>query len=503
MQRWAERQQPDPDWIADPLFGRLPQRFAAIRDNLNLSRLKFELFDISTLREAIWVRDLARQIESRELHDQPLADWLQQHTSEIGETPGQDLRLAVAIFDWVVRNIQLEAIPTPGTAADNNVDGQPPNSMIPPPGAKYLPIESLLLGRGDWIVRSRIAILIARQVGIPFVMLGVENDAEPTPWCLAALIERQLYLFDMRLGLPIPLEEGQGIATLENVIDRPELLRALDLAGSAAYPIAAADLPRIVAMIEATPEYLSQRMKLIESRLTGDRKLTLTCQPSSLSLDLRACRGLGSTVSLWTVPYDTYLFRQQLRQLPDYMIQMQQERGLVDGPTPLANGRRQHFRGIYADTDSEEGAKSYYLSCRVPDSDIALMNDTKQFQQILGAVGQTLEDEQAQRQLLESLRTMIRKSKEYASYWLGLIAFEEGKYEMAENYFLKRTLQAKPDGIWTQGARYNLARTHEQLGWINDDSAQFVRAREYYLLDADSPQAAGNQLRAQRLPTIE
>ena len=74
---------------------------------------------------------------------------------------------------------------------------------------------------------------------------------------------------------------------------------------------------------------------------------------------------------------------------------------------------------------------------------------------------------------------------------MGLITFANNEYEAARDWFAKRTLQATPEGLWTHGARYNLARTWEMLN-------EPQRAREFYRSD-DSPQQAGNALRAELL----
>ena len=52
-------------------------------------------------------------------------------------------------------------------------------------------------------------------------------------------------------------------------------------------------------------------------------------------------------------------------------------------------------------------------------------------------------------------------------------------------------LDASPDGPWTNGARYNLARCYEQMG-------QLDKAQQLYLID-ESPQRHGNLIRARRL----
>ena len=48
------------------------------------------------------------------------------------------------------------------------------------------------------------------------------------------------------------------------------------------------------------------------------------------------------------------------------------------------------------------------------------------------------------------------RGKHDASYWLGLIAFEQGNYPSAIDYFTKRTLDAVPDSPWTPAATYNV-----------------------------------------------
>ena len=56
------------------------------------------------------------------------------------------------------------------------------------------------------------------------------------------------------------------------------------------------------------------------------------------------------------------------------------------------------------------------------------------------------------------------RGKQDASYWSGLIAYQRGNYPAAVDYFARRTLEFMPDGPWTDGARYNLARTFEAAG---------------------------------------
>jgi tetratricopeptide (TPR) repeat protein len=88
-------------------------------------------------------------------------------------------------------------------------------------------------------------------------------------------------------------------------------------------------------------------------------------------------------------------------------------------------------------------------------------------------------------------RVILGTAKADASYWLGLLSFDLGKYEVADDWLRTRTLEAQPDGFWTAGASYNLARTLVELGKIDEAIA---------LLEADeSPQRHGNRLLARQL----
>lgn len=85
---------------------------------------------------------------------------------------------------------------------------------------------------------------------------------------------------------------------------------------------------------------------------------------------------------------------------------------------------------------------------------------------------------------------LVRR-KQDATYWLGLISYDEGEYSAAEDYFKKLTLDLSTEGPWTDGTRYNLGRTYEASGRIDD-------AVKIYEAD-DSPQRHGNHLRARWL----
>ena len=70
-------------------------------------------------------------------------------------------------------------------------------------------------------------------------------------------------------------------------------------------------MKRVVALVEASPLYLSPRAKRIESRLTGEQRLVLNAEPSQQAARFKAA-GVGD-VRLWDLPYTTLQRRLALK----------------------------------------------------------------------------------------------------------------------------------------------------------------------------------------------
>ena len=95
------------------------------------------------------------------------------------------------------------------------------------------------------------------------------------------------------------------------------------------------------------------------------------------------------------------------------------------------------------------------------------------------------------RKLIKEEVDAFRQKRDDAAFWLGVIAFEQGDYTTAAQYFDEMTIKPYPNGPWTNAARYLLARCYEVLG----DSAKASKLYE----EDKSPQRYGNRLRAERL----
>jgi tetratricopeptide (TPR) repeat protein len=92
----------------------------------------------------------------------------------------------------------------------------------------------------------------------------------------------------------------------------------------------------------------------------------------------------------------------------------------------------------------------------------------------------------------QQLKQIYLQGKQNASYWLGLIAYEQRNYRSAIDYLANRTLESSEHGPWTRGAHYNLGRVYEA-------DRQYDKALAEYRTKTPSPDHHGNLLRARWL----
>jgi hypothetical protein len=267
-------------------------------------------------------------------------------------------------------------------------------------------------------------------------------------------------------------------------------------------------------LIDATPGYLSRRMQLAEARLAGDERMVLSVAPTKLKEKIARLKGVSS-VQLWVLPCETLAYRAAYLQLITVSREAYDNFWREEGPFQLQPGmpnslmraRYQHFRGIFdardqRDQESKDGANSqdsgrekpgalaFYLGARMPDEEITMLEGSEALQRrIWPKFEGEPPDSYAGRR--KAMLSVIRPTRQDAAYWIGLTHYERRNYPSAIDWLQHRTLEANPDGLWSGGARYNLARCHEALG---DLSA----ARQIYYGD-QSPQRHGNQIRAELL----
>ena len=177
----------------------------------------------------------------------------------------------------------------------------------------------MLYGNGTAEQRAWVFAGLCRQQGLNVVMLGIplsetsaaaksekseKGDSPPRKmyWLAGLFSNGQLYLFDMRLGLPIAGPDGKGVATLEQIQKDDSLLRKLDLE-KAKYQVTAELAKSARAYVVADPFELTRRASQLEAGLAGEDHLVLAVSPSTMVEQLKSA-GVTS-VSLWEFPFNT------------------------------------------------------------------------------------------------------------------------------------------------------------------------------------------------------
>ncbi|MFV1967948.1 MAG: tol-pal system YbgF family protein [Pirellulaceae bacterium] len=507
LNRWLDGQSSTAEWHSDPLMQRLPREIRNTTEMQTLGRMQFQLDDVHALQQAIWMRDLSKWISQRPA-DAAIEAWIEERAADLGESETSQMLVATRLFDWTIRNIQLDELlpypsssfvgPEAGTDPSMRPEGPPPMRGVAGPGYQFQPWQTLLYGHGDSQQRARVFILLCRQQGIDAVTLAFPSQAippRPRPWLPAALVAGQLYLFDTQLGLPIPGPGMRGVATLQQAVEDPRLLAALAVGEANPYDIDAADLESTLALMEVAPFDVSRRMEVIEQQMSGEYRVVLTVSPTALAQRLEEVPGVES-VAFWRVPMEACWYwnavQRQLsedhRASAEYMMRY----ALFTTRNSLMQGRHLHFRGILENEGDEDGAIKYYLKSRVPQDQIDRLHESEDLQKGFGLVRQRGEHEMVWAAKVATARGMVLQSKEHASYWLGLVQYELARFESAVEWFEQRTLNRTPDGIWAQGARYNLSRSLEAMGKLEE-------ARKQYLSSEGSPQHHGDLIRARML----
>jgi tetratricopeptide (TPR) repeat protein len=500
------------EWKPDRMLDGLPRAYRNAPGLERLDKLQFSLDDVDYLRQFQWLDDISYLQQNLWLHDivqrarreQPAArlrPWLKEIETSVGLPEAEQLATAERLLDWTTRNLQLDALPPmpkgPEATAGSTETVLPSLRGEVGPGYAHLPVETLIYGHGDAQQRARIFILLCRQAGIDAVMLGFpeERSTARRGWLPAALIGGKLYLFDTALGLPIPGPDGKGIATLGEVQKDPSVLRQLDLRGVGAYPAIDKDFKDGVwALIDAEPAALSRRMQLLQAAMPTATKLALSVQPSALEPKLRRANVAG--VALWSVPLDAVWYRighqQQAATNPAVANELRRLAFLFSPMRPLIKGRNLHLQGRYQNEEQKLGARSLYLQCRQPNTQIEKLVTSEAFRKAIG-LEQNLPADRGQREAaIKSISEIAYEEKFYATFWLGLTYFDVGKYDTAIEW-LSRVVEVAPPSPWTPAARYNLGRCYEEMG-KSDLARQWLQAD-----DTGSPQRYGDLLRAKWL----
>lgn len=375
---------------------------------------------------------------------------------------GDDLARVRRVFDWVVRQVQLV----------------PPNSLGGNgPQVAARPFDVIVRGLGTeqdgrWSERGWLFMSLCRQLGIDvgIVTYTPAGGRELSAWICAAVVDGKAYLFDPRLGMPVPGPGGLGVATVEQAAVDPIILESLNLPGRP-YGVRRVDLisspTKIGIMIDSSPGLLSPRMRLLQRRLAGKNRTILYRDPAEQAEQFAKALGDRSGgAKLWPLPITVL---SNLFTNAEFVEATGRTLRAFDPKLPLLYARMAQLRGDLAD------AKVKYINLRFAENPTLVDKKTP-----IDAATQRVMDT-------------------YATYFLSLCHLDLGNDGEAERE-LGETLKMLPEPARNQtylnmfrwGAQANMARVLEAKGEPN-------RAAAYYALADPTRQGHGNLLRARDL----
>ena len=540
LNQWLRSQQDQKDtWRFDPFIVEanekqtLPQPFLAYYRNADA--LQFLSDDGFNLQEAVWCKNIGDGLGRRGL---------------------DNLSLATAMFDWTIRHIQLEE-----TTEEKSIDdstralllgrGEPmTRAWIFMLLARQQNMDVVLLAYPDpqrpgqlrpWIpalLHEGELYLFDHNLGLPIP--GPDGAPVATLSQVAAddSLLRQLDLTSRQIRYPVQASDLKNVVAFVELsphfVSRRMHRLERELAG------------RDQLVLTVRPSELAERLRQCEQvadvriwpypficmenmRRLYDSEYQRTLSPEDQQQNARLRQRLGEELRIFDLSGVVETGQRNIDIEPPFIQEMRKREEELTGqnephrkpPPPRAScvlwkGRMLQFRDAGVgratvnlaalDFSDERGrdelatahfhglgrtAATYLQYGRPADRHIERWK-TEMQQGVLQ--GMPVDPEQA--------IATINRGKRIATIWLGLLAYERQDYQTAVEYFRDYVLKEDADGPWARSARYNLARSLEELGNTAEDfqtAVQSYRAAFEIYDQETTSQRHGNLLRAQAL----
>ncbi|EMI19793.1 putative secreted protein [Rhodopirellula maiorica SM1] len=500
------------DSVPMPENASQPKLLKTISDLLPSERVdelvlgdRFLRSDVSHLRDAYLFGAIAKWVDSPQSDDPLLTSWLAEQEEKLGADEANQLRTACRFFDWTIRNVALEPFVAP-PALQITPPELPLGMIFQGAGYRQTDYQSVWRGTGDALQRTGVFTQLCRQAGITAAMLAIQSTetGQLKPWAIGVLVGENVYLFEPALGVFVPGPDQIGIATLAQARSDAAVMRRLNIPGFYDYPFSKQDVQQNIALLNVLPVGISSRMQHLESRLAGDRRMTVYTNVDQVAERLDAAAGIAG-VRIWEVPVLAEVYHAALDQAAQrdpllgfwYFSRWAIMDAEVESSRLFSLARWRHLHGQFDNDDeaSLKGARPLYLSQRKPEFEIADLRIDVDLQKAYGIRRELGMPPEVYDRQVQQAQAMIRLGKQTATYWLSLIQYDDGRYDTAETWFRKRVLEDSQLSHWTPAARYNLGRTIEHLG--KDEQAV-----ELYKHTGDI-QEHGNRIRARLLQKSE
>lgn len=264
--------QPDRYGISVP--GNLPTTYLNNWGTENLEKLLGEDVDEAALKKKLSVLLSEEQIERVLRREFVIRDsihlrdmtWARQLLHAIQIDGESDVAQVTRLFYFVTSLIRLNA-----------------KSELAIP---LSPFDTALYGRGTAADRVWVFSCLTRQLGLPVLVVEPEEKADSTsaaaPLLAGVVIDEDVYLFDFRLGLPIPSAASPPKealpsvpATLKEALADDNVLRALDVGDDLPYAVTSGMLKQSRLLLAGDSSVWARRVEAVQYAMKGNMVPTI------------------------------------------------------------------------------------------------------------------------------------------------------------------------------------------------------------------------------------
>ena len=528
LNRWASYSKEkliDSSWAADATLQPLVEQYAELPVSERLGELNFLNTDSYYLQQSYWISLVSDRMAASQRYqpfelyrlaaddmdvsksDKPIDEIFKQLNGIDNAEDAQHLAEAAKVFDWICRNINLESdAPIDESEIEDlalDPDKEGAAAGVPGLGYQRYPWQTMLYGRGDYVERAKLMMLMLRHLQIDSAILATGETAKP--WAVAVNIGNDYYLFDTKLGLPIPGEKLGSIATLAMVQKTPKLLTSLDLstdeslADNTKYWVRPDDLKSLTALLYASPDSASKRMKALQGDLDVELR-KLISQASNMSdanetesslevtgnhrmlisygLDQaieRLPKVDGVTFEPWDIAFKTHQYRGAIRAAVGRGSSEDNEKlgwfyrteAYVNGFRPYRTARGRFFKAKFQVVEDKrslnalQGWKNQMFS----DDDIGNLSSDADMQRLHG-IRQENQDSQTFANTLASVQAQMRLIRIDAKLFMAQCLFDNANEGGIRGWLedLKANSSDDPvddNGRWNDAVNYLLSRSFE------------------------------------------
>jgi hypothetical protein len=130
--------------------------------------------------------------------------------------------------------------------------------------------------------RAFLFLATLQQLGIDGCLVALPGKPGAFDFWIGVLADKEIYLFDTRMGMPLPGPDGRGVATLRHVRTASDPFAALHIDDKHRYDVSADQIKQLQLQVSLPLSALAPRMKQLE-QLLGTNRIRL-------AIDLTAVR---------------------------------------------------------------------------------------------------------------------------------------------------------------------------------------------------------------------